>query len=715
MCRKRKLFFISSLFAISILLTSCPNNEKFGADTDFFIGMQKLQENNQKEAKQKFNNCIKKGTYYYATESAIQLTKMGNIQEKNEAAQSLYANFPDEDSLLILAQRYYESNEIRKLIDLTNNLDYETADSSLVKIRLDALTKLNQTERFKEEAYKWFTSRAITQEHYQFYRDVYAPMFLLQDLYNIDLEDLQELIDTKELSTQDLAIQYRIIVYRRDYLLGSSYAIELIKYFKEGSLEPVSMLASDIGKSFLYGSEQIVQDAVYLRKQAEELKGTEAEFYFWFYAARLYDGANLYYTQASTCYENAIAATDDPSKKDNALWYLMKTKLKLSLDKTLASIGDYARSWSDPEYFDDFFDALIPSLIVNSKWSAFKPLLDNVDGYATKEITAQISYLYGRLVEEGFIEVPEEQRAQIINQAYTKALDSGTSVYYRILAAYRLGFKGKELEQVLRLDASAETEFTSVTETTPADNLLNGYACFGYPEKIYDTWLELYKKDVTPATGFYLADFLNKCAAEDDSYYVQALRIAAQAGNMSTQLLTKQELMCVYPQNFSKLIDTYAKKYDINTSVIYALIRSESFFDKEIVSSAGAVGLTQLMSPTAGEIAQKLKIKEYSLTDPETNIMFGTFYLSELIRRGEGSLLRAFFSYNAGFRKVTTWLNSSMLEFGRSGSLDMDLFLETVPVSETREYGRKLVGATVMYEYLYGDTDFPQIVENLLK
>ena len=106
---------------------------------------------------------------------------------------------------------------------------------------------------------------------------------------------------------------------------------------------------------------------------------------------------------------------------------------------------------------------------------------------------------------------------------------------------------------------------------------------------------------------------------------------------------------------------------------------------------------------------------------PETNIMFGTYYLSELIRRGDGSLLRAFFSYNAGFRKVTTWLNSSMMDFGKAGNLDMDLFLETIPVSETREYGRKLVSATIMYEYLYSDTDlsdytaFAQTVENLLQ
>ena len=204
-------------------------------------------------------------------------------------------------------------------------------------------------------------------------------------------------------------------------------------------------------------------------------------------------------------------------------------------------------------------------------------------------------------------------------------------------------------------------------------------------------------------------------AEKNDDYLVQALRIASRTANRSSQVLTKNQLKNAYPQYFSNLVDTYSKKYDINTSVVYALIRSESFFDKNVVSSAGAVGLTQLMSPTAGEIAQKLKIKEYTLTDPEINIMFGTYYLSELIRRGNGSLLRAFFSYNAGFRKVTTWLNSSLLDFGKSSSMDMDLFLETIPVSETREYGRKLIGATVMYEYIYENSDFTHTVESLLK
>ena len=713
------LCLVSLVIAACLLLTGCPSNEKYGSDADYFAGLLLLQENNLKEAKIKFNNCVKKGTYYCAKESAKQLARMGNLQEKNVAAEFLYKNYPAQDTLLILAQQYSDSNEIRKLLEITNDIDFSKADSELVKVRLEGLLALNLTEQFYEEVYKWFTSRSITQEQYQFYRDVYAPMVE------------QKLAESGEdPSPQDFALQYRITLYRRDYLTGYSEVNELLNFFDEGKLAPAGFLASDIGKSFLYGSEQITNDAVTLRKIADSpaVKNTEMEFYFWFYAGRLYDGAGFYYKQAITCYENAIAATDDGSKKDNALWYLLKTKLKLSLDGTLAEIGNYAREWSDPEYFDDFFDSLIPSLIVNSKWKSFETLLNDLEGYASKEVTAQIAYLYARLLQEGYITLDpeqEENKEEIISGAYRKALDSGTSAYYKVLAAYRMNLSESELQQLFGMDDKEEelsgdddsASAVSLAEPSPADNLLTGYAYYGFPEKIYPAWLELYNEGVSTQAGFYISEFLSKCAVtqKNDDYLVQALRIAARTANRSTEPLTKAQMKNVYPQNFSNLVDTYSKKYDINTSVIYALIRSESFFDKNVVSSTGAVGLTQLMSPTAGEIAQKLKIKEYEITDPETNIKFGTYYLSELIRRGNGSLLRAFFSYNAGFRKVTTWLNSSMLEFGKSDNMTMDLFLETVPVSETRGYGRKLIGATVMYEYLYENSDFSQTVESLLK
>ena len=148
---------------------------------------------------------------------------------------------------------------------------------------------------------------------------------------------------------------------------------------------------------------------------------------------------------------------------------------------------------------------------------------------------------------------------------------------------------------------------------------------------------------------------------------------------------------------------------------MYALVRSESFFDPNIKSAVGAVGLTQLMEFTASDVARKLKLTDYSLVDVETNLHIGTYYLAELLHRCDNSLLQAFFSYNAGITRVRRWLKSSLTEFGTKSKLPMDLFLETLPYTETREYGRKLVSAATMYDFLENPQNFSQTVKQLLK
>ena len=94
------------------------------------------------------------------------------------------------------------------------------------------------------------------------------------------------------------------------------------------------------------------------------------------------------------------------------------------------------------------------------------------------------------------------------------------------------------------------------------------------------------------------------------------------------------------------------------------------------------------------------------------------YYLAELIRRCDGSMLNGFFSYNAGITRVRRWGQSSMISFGRKERMPIDLFLETVPFAETREYGRKLAGAAVMYEWLYSensDINFMGIINKMIR
>ena len=360
---------------------------------------------------------------------------------------------------------------------------------------------------------------------------------------------------------------------------------------------------------------------------------------------------------------------------------------------------------------------LISSLLTSGNWNAFYDIYTKVDGYASNEVVAQFAYIYARLLEEGLTQGNQES----IKSAYKRALKSDSSLYYKVMACYRLGLNKDEVESILtspyeRNNKNYDKDY-SEEKTQSAKNLLEGYAYFGFPELIYPAWQELYKKGLPEETYFYLSDFLKKVSdnSKDSKFYTQALRIACRGQIISERPLSLDELKLVYPKDFSELIEKYAKEYEINPNIIYALIRSESFFDPNVSSTAGAVGLSQLMEFTAADMARKLKLKEYSLTDPEDSIKIGGYYLSELIRRCDNNELLAFCSYNAGITKVRRWVKSSLIGFGKKNTMPLDLFLETVPYSETRDYGKKLVSAAAMYEYLENPDNFTSIVKDLMK
>ena len=147
---------------------------------------------------------------------------------------------------------------------------------------------------------------------------------------------------------------------------------------------------------------------------------------------------------------------------------------------------------------------------------------------------------------------------------------------------------------------------------------------------------------------------------------------------------------------------------------MYALITSDSFFDSKVYSSAGAIGLTQLMKETAGDVAKKLKVPEFDLLDAETNVQFGSYYLAELNRRLDGEWLPTFFAYNAGISRVRRWIKDSKITFPIKGAVPYDILLEIIPYEETRGYGRKLVGAAAMYSWLYDNESIFDAVKRLM-
>lgn len=117
----------------------------------------------------------------------------------------------------------------------------------------------------------------------------------------------------------------------------------------------------------------------------------------------------------------------------------------------------------------------------------------------------------------------------------------------------------------------------------------------------------------------------------------------------------------VYPLAYEDLITQYAAQYGLDPARVAAVIYCESSFRPEALSSAGAIGLMQIMPSTGEWIAQKLgeTYDVQRLYDPETNIRYGCWYLNYLGERFDGDLIKVTAAYHAGGGRVDEWLQSA--------------------------------------------------------
>lgn len=154
-----------------------------------------------------------------------------------------------------------------------------------------------------------------------------------------------------------------------------------------------------------------------------------------------------------------------------------------------------------------------------------------------------------------------------------------------------------------------------------------------------------------------------------------------------------------YPPAFREDVRRWAPPAGVPVDLVQALMREESALDPRALSPAGAVGLTQLMIPTAQQVARQLRlgrrITRGALADASLNIRLGARYLGELVRRFDGSVPLALAAYNAGARAVGRWMEA------RPG-LELDEFVEEIPVEETRGYVKRVMRSYAAYRLLYG-------------
>lgn len=158
-----------------------------------------------------------------------------------------------------------------------------------------------------------------------------------------------------------------------------------------------------------------------------------------------------------------------------------------------------------------------------------------------------------------------------------------------------------------------------------------------------------------------------------------------------------------FPLAFSDIVDNVSKKMGGKTALdpylIYAVARQESHFSHDAKSRAGALGLMQLLPSTARATARRAGVRyrrSWDLLSPSTNIALGSFYLKTLLNRFDNNRFLAAAAYNAGPTRVARWLEET------GSSLPYDVWIETIPYSETRRYVQNVLAYTVIYAYRSG-------------
>ncbi|MFI3174725.1 MAG: lytic transglycosylase domain-containing protein [Bacillota bacterium] len=150
------------------------------------------------------------------------------------------------------------------------------------------------------------------------------------------------------------------------------------------------------------------------------------------------------------------------------------------------------------------------------------------------------------------------------------------------------------------------------------------------------------------------------------------------------------------PLAYETEITTFSEVHNLDKDFVCAVIYTESKFQKEAVSSAGAVGLMQII-PETGEWVQGhlgLPIEDLDLTDPAQNINIGCWYLQWLMEKFDNNYTLVLAGYNAGHNKVAQWLEND--EYSYDGTN-----LDAIPFPETDRYVKKVQFLQLLYDLCY--------------
>ena len=321
---------------------------------------------------------------------------------------------------------------------------------------------------------------------------------------------------------------------------------------------------------------------------------------------------------------------------------------------------------------------------------------------ASPQVSASFYWL-GRMAED---EAPLAAVAY-----YRKLTETFPNFYYGLLARERLAQMPPELT---RMPAAAQAIFSQITRpgnaAVPAAGPSSADSAVLSRVKILESaWLidwataELADAARSSSQPFWLGEALARLEKERGRHHV-AMRYGKRhiSGYFAMDVadLPRDMWEILFPRLWWDDLRKNADAAGLDPYLVAGLIRQESEFDPRARSRSNARGLMQLLPSTARSVARRVpdrRARSYNLASlylPEINMIYGTHYLKQVLDQFGGTVEYALAGYNAGPSRVTQWTRDA--NFGEPAE-----FVESIPITETREYVQAVLRNAAVYRLLY--------------
>ena len=193
------------------------------------------------------------------------------------------------------------------------------------------------------------------------------------------------------------------------------------------------------------------------------------------------------------------------------------------------------------------------------------------------------------------------------------------------------------------------------------------------------------------------------------------IRSVNEASDLLSWARSPEILKMAYPTPLRARVDAESKSSGLSSWLVYSLIRQESAFQVKAVSSSNAIGLMQMIPPTASEIIQDLRLDNKAgrvlvpedVFEPELNVKMGTYYLGKMVKTFNGNIPLALAAYNAGPTRVGQFTKKRPDVFANEASNFNgfeEMWYDELPWYETSFYVKAILRNLLMYRLLYASS-----------